>query len=589
MPALRVALYARVSSEQQTEQGTIASQVAVLEARIVEDGFHLEPDHRFIDEGYSGATLVRPALERLRDAVAAGAIDRIYVHSPDRLARHYAYQVLVIDEFRRLGVEIVFLNRAIGLSPEDDLLLQVQGMVAEYERAKILERSRRGKRHAAHAGRVSVLSGAPYGYRYIGKHEGGGVARYAIDKAEAPVVRLMFQWIGGERLSIGEVCRRLRQRGCLTRSGKPAWDRTTVWGILKNPAYIGTAAFGKTRIGPMRERLRPVRGGAAQPRWPYSAYAVPEAEWLKVPVPALIDSDLFVAVQEQLVENRQRNRQNRRGQRYLLQGLLVCRRCGYAYYGKAISLRAAKGKQRGYAYYRCCGSDAYRFGGQRLCTNPQLRTDRADAAVWQEVQRLLQDPGMIAAEYERRLRQAQQSDADRPDLVTAEAQIAKLRRGIARLIDGYAEGLIEKAEFQQRITGLRQRIKIWEQQAAALRDEAALRRTLSLIIGRLEDFANQVQERVATPDWSLQRDLIRLLVKRVEVDHDEINVVFRVAPPPGSLPPGPKGGRSLQDCWRGERAALWRSRRRWRPCPQFHRAGLQPAPDRGGEHRQPCQ
>ena len=137
MPALRVALYARVSSEQQTEQGTIASQVAVLEARIVEDGFHLEPDHRFIDEGYSGATLVRPALERLRDAVAAGAVDRVYVHSPDRLARHYAYQVLVIDEFRRLGVEIVFLNRAIGLSPEDDLLLQVQGMVAEYERAKI--------------------------------------------------------------------------------------------------------------------------------------------------------------------------------------------------------------------------------------------------------------------------------------------------------------------------------------------------------------------------------------------------------------------------------------------------------------------
>jgi site-specific DNA recombinase len=127
----------------------------------------------------------------------------------------------LIDELQRLGVEIIFLNRAIGLSPENDLLLQVQGMVAEYERAKILERIRRGKRHAAHQGRISVLSGAPYGYRYIGKHEGGGVARYAIDEAEAPVVRLMFQWIGGERISIGEVCRRLRQQGCLTRSGKP--------------------------------------------------------------------------------------------------------------------------------------------------------------------------------------------------------------------------------------------------------------------------------------------------------------------------------------------------------------------------------
>src|SRR5205085_2195659 len=210
--------------------------------------------------------------------------------------------------------------------PEDDLLLQVQGMVAEYERAKILERSRRGKRHAAHEGRISVLSGAPYGYRYIGKHEGGGVARYAINEAEAPAVRLIFQWIGHDRISIGEVCRRLRQHGFLTRSGKPAWDRTTVWGILKNPAYVGTAAFGKTRIGAMRERLRPVRGGAEQPRWPYSTYDVPEQEWLRMPVPALIESDLFAVAQEQLAENRQRNRQTRRGQRYLLQGLLVCRR-----------------------------------------------------------------------------------------------------------------------------------------------------------------------------------------------------------------------------------------------------------------------
>src|SRR4051812_19104651 len=220
-----------------------------------------------------------------------------------------------------------------------------------------------------------------------------------------------------------------------------------------------------------------------------------------------------------------------------------------------VVLGAAKGKQRDYAYYRCCGSDAHRFGGQRLCANPQLRTDRADAAVWQEVQRLLQNPDMIAAEYERRLHRAQHPDPNRPDLVTAEAQIAKLRRGIDRLIDGYAEGLIEKAEFEQRITGLRQRIKTWEQQAATLQDEAALRRTLSLIIGRLEDFAKQVRQRMAAPDWSLQRDLIRLLVKRVEVDHDEINVVFRVAPPPASLPPGSEGGRSWQGCWRSDIAA----------------------------------
>ena len=406
MQPLHAAIYARVSSDQQTTDKTIASQLAALEARLAQEGLRVAPEHRFLDEGYSGATLVRPALERLRDAAAAGALDRVYVHAPDRLARRYAYQVLLVDELRRAGVEIVFLNRAIGLSPEDDLLLQVQGMVAEYERAKILERSRRGKRHAAREGAVSVLSGAPYGYRYIGKRDGGGCARYQVDEEEARIVRLIFGWVGRDRVSIGEVCRRLQRQGYPTRGGKRAWDRTTVWGILRNPAYAGAAAFGKTRVGPRPVRLRPVRGGSEQPRRAYGVYGVPPAEWLRVPVPALIDGGLFEAVREQLEENRRRNRQGARGQRYLLQGLLVCRRCGYAYYGKAISLPAAKGKPRAYAYYRCCGSDAHRFGGQRVCSNAQVRTDRLDAAVWHEVERLLREPARIATEYERRLDEA---------------------------------------------------------------------------------------------------------------------------------------------------------------------------------------
>jgi len=484
MTPLCVAIYARVSSEQQATSNTIDSQIAALEARLAQDGLCLPPDCRFIDDGYSGATLVRPALERLRDAVAAGNLDRLYVHSPDRLARRYAYQVLLIDEFHRAGVEVVFLNRPIGLSPEDDLLLQVQGMVAEYERAKILERSRRGKRHAARQGAVSVLSGAPYGYRYVGKRDGGGVARYEILEDEARIVRRIFAWIGRERVSIGETCRRLQQEGIRTRSGKPAWDRSTVWGILRNPAYAGTAAFGKTRIGPMPARLRPVRGGSEQPRRAHGVYDVAPGEWISVPVPPLVEEELFEAAREQLAENRRRNRQHAHGQRYLLQGLLVCQQCGYAYYGKAISLRSAKGKRRAYAYYRCCGSDAYRFGGERLCANPQVRTDRLDEAVWREVERVLQDPSWIAAEYERRLDQAR--DPTTVNLAGIEAQIAKLRRGMGRLIDGYAEGLIDKADFEPRVAGLRQRIKSWEEQATTLRDEVAQRAALSLVVGRLQ-------------------------------------------------------------------------------------------------------
>lgn len=148
----QVALYARVSSEQQAEAKTIESQRDEIRTRIAADGIDLTTVLEFVDDGYSGSTLVRPALERLRDMAAAGDIDRLYVHCPDRFARNYAYQVLLVEELAHQGVDVIFLNRPLGQTPEDQLLLQVQGVIAEYERAKFLERSRRGKRHAAKAG-----------------------------------------------------------------------------------------------------------------------------------------------------------------------------------------------------------------------------------------------------------------------------------------------------------------------------------------------------------------------------------------------------------------------------------------------------
>ena len=172
-----------------------------------------------------------------------------------------------------------------------------------------MERSRRGKQHAASSGSVNVLGGAPYGYRYLDRHVGGGEARYEIIDDQAQVVRQIFDWVGVERFSIGEVCRRLRRAGHRSPSGKESWDRTTVWGMLKNPAYQGTAAFGKTRVGPLPARLRPVRGGIELPRRPVGIYDVPPDEWIMVPVPAMVDSEVFEAVQAQLEENRRRSRQ----------------------------------------------------------------------------------------------------------------------------------------------------------------------------------------------------------------------------------------------------------------------------------------
>ena len=526
MKTIQAAIYARVSSERQATAQTIASQLAALRERVAADGCALPEAMQFLDDGYSGTTLVRPALERLRDLVAAGAVDRLYIHSPDRLARKYAYQVLLVDEFRRTGVEVIFLNRELGRSPEDDLLLQVQGMMAEYERAKIVERHRRGKLHAARAGVVNVLAGAPYGYRYIDKHAGGGQARYEILPDEARVVRQVFDWVGRDRLTIGEVCRRLTQAGERTRTGRPVWERSVVGGILHNPAYQGSAAFGKTRQGPLRPRLRAQRGRPLQPRRATADYGVPASEWLPIPVPALVDTGVFAAVQEQLQDNRRHARQSRRGARYLLQGLVQCQQCGYAFYGKPISRPAAKGKTRTYAYYRCLGTDAYRFGGERVCTNPQVRTDLLDLTVWREVSGLLAHPERVAEEYQRRLQAP--TSGTRQAQATLETQIGKVRQGVARLIDSYAEGLLEKHEFEPRITRLRQRIAALEEQRQQLLDEAAVQTELRLIIGRLEDFATQIDTGLEEADWLRKREMIRALVKRVEVTQEQVNVVFRV-------------------------------------------------------------
>jgi site-specific DNA recombinase len=542
MGEVTAAIYARVSTEQQTRGNTVASQLALLRDRAETDKVRLEPDHTFVDEGYSGSTLVRPALERLRDAVADNRIDRVYILAPDRLARRYAYQVLLVEEFRRSGAEVVFLNRSIGSSAEDDLLLQVQGVIAEYERAKILERGRRGRRHAAQTGAVSALCGAPFGYRYIGRHVGGGLARVEPCGDEARIVRSIFRWVGVDRISLREVCRRLLKMGCVTRTGKVRWDPTTICGMLRNPVYRGAAMFGRTRSMPAKPRLRPI-GHRPQPsrRASGSRSATPRKEWIEIPVPALIDEALFEAAQVQLEENRKRKREGRRRPGWLLQGLVVCHRCGYAFYGKmARGLRSSQ-RPADYGYYRCTGTDAHRFGGQATCDNRSVRSDKLDQAVWAEVQTVLKDPARLADEYRRRISEAQTGGGARDDLNTLDGQIARLRSGIERLIDSYAEGIIGRAEFEPRINGLKQRIGRLENDRKALTEKLELERDLVLVIGRLEEFTSRLQIGLGELDWRARRDVIRALVRRIEIDHDKIEVVFRVPGPSsdGGNPSGP--------------------------------------------------
>jgi site-specific DNA recombinase len=526
MTTIRAAFYARVSGEQQAAAHTIESQIAALDERASSDGTPVPSERQFVDDGYSGATLIRPALDRLRDLVNVGAIDRIYVHSPDRLARNYAYQVLLLDEWRRHGVEVVFLNRPLGQSPEDDLLLQVQGIVAEYERAKIMERSRRGKKHAAQSGSLNVMSGAPFGYRYVPVREGGGLARFEPIAEQARVVQQIFSWIGRDRCSLAEVCRRLHKAGVPTATGRLIWSREAVWHVLQNPAYMGRAAYGKTRMMPRgrNSRLRAARGHPTQPRRSNAPKPADPKEWVFVTVPALVDDALFRAAPAQLEENRSRARQGRGRPGYLLQGLTCCAKCGFAYYGKTLRQLGAGRQMRDFLYYRCSGSDGYRFGGERICSNAQVQGNILETTVWSEVSKLLRNPQRVELDHQDRTMNRTLLD----NLESLRSQKTKLQHAVERLIDSFAEGLIEKDQLASRMARTKTRIADLDARIKAYAGDVDHREYLRLATNRLRELAATVVPELGTADWQRRREIIRTVVQRIDIDTDVVKIVFRV-------------------------------------------------------------
>lgn len=525
MMKIRAAFYARVSGEQQAAAHTIESQIAALTDRAKSDGTPVPSELQFVDDGFSGATLIRPGLDRLRDLVSIGAVDRIYVHSPDRLARNYAYQVLLIDEWRRRGVELAFLNRPLGKSPEDDLLLQVQGIVAEYERAKIMERSRRGKKHAAQRGSVNVMSGAPFGYRYVSVQEGGGQARFEPVADQAWVIKQIFSWIAQDRCTLSEVCHRLQKAGELT-TGKRIWSRQAVWHVLQNPAYQGQAAYGKTHMAARGKEgaLRAARGRPLQPRRSNRPVDTNPKDWIYVSVPPLIDPELFRAAHAQLAENRSRARQGRRRPGYLLQGLTCCAKCGYAYYGKTIRQLGAGRQMKDFIYYRCSGSDGYRFGGEAICPNKQVQGKFLETAVWQQLCELLRNPRTLQHEYESR----GSAEAFLERVESFKAQRLKLQHVMERLIDSFTEGLIDKEQFTLRMDITRSRITGLDAKIKADTGEVGHLESVRSAMKRLHELSAAIGHDLANADWRRKREIIRALVQRIEIDTDVIKLIFRL-------------------------------------------------------------
>jgi len=517
------AIYARVSSARQKKDETIGSQTAALREHAANNGLEVPEEWVFEDEGHSGATLVRPALEALRDLAAQGCLDVVLVYSPDRLARKFAYQALLLEEFARAGVRVEFVkNGARGDSPEDQLLVQFQGMFAEYEKAQLMERYRRGKAHRARTGSVNVLSGAPFGYRYLRKTDLAG-ACYEISEGEAALVAEMFRRYADQGASIADLARWLTGQGVPTRTGKHRWDRSVVWGMLRNPAYAGTAVFGKTIAVHQPAGLNRVARlqGRSTPR-PVKTVDRPREEWTGIAVPAIVDHDTFARVQQRLADNKRFAARNTKVPS-LLQGLAACTACGYGYY--RTSTRTTNKK---IYYYRCLGSDDYRYEGGRVCSNQPVRADYLDQVVWDHITGLLANPALIRAEIDKRLEQARTSDPVTSQRNRLQAALAKATASITAMIEALSEQLITIDELRARMPALRAREASLRSQIDALDAQAADRDAYLKLADDIEGFLSRLLASAGTASTEERQKVLRLLIKDVLIGPEKITIRHRI-------------------------------------------------------------
>ena len=518
---MKAAIYARVSTERQAERGTIGSQVQALRAHVAAAGY--EPAGEYRDDGHSGARLDRPGLDALRDAAEAGLFEVICCLSPDRLARSYAYQVLILDELARFGVSVAFAD-APGLDQDDPqarLLTQVQGVIAEYERAKIGERYRRGKLFRSRAGEV-ISRKAPYGYRRIPRGP-DGPAHLEIYEPEAVIARRIF----AERAAgttIRQICRQLNADAVPTPTGSRAvWGTSTVNRLLRSEAYIGRVYFNRTEAVPDR---RPGHRSRQVPR--------PRTDWIAIPCPPIITDETFEAATKVSYDNSKWSPRRAEPSAWLLRGLVKCGPCGVG--TSCHKMRGRNGTW--HRYYYCHNHDPLRAGGQdRRCPERNIRADALDEFVFGQVRAALLDPALLLAGE-----QAIAVHAPVPDDQLLAAELARLDRRLEsarsehnRLIDLYQAGLIDMPGLQRRAAAITARQRDTEQKRASLAAERAdLARGNRLRYG-VEHFADRVVAVIDELDHTQRQTLLRLLIEDVQVTGWHVTIRLRI---PLDDPPG---------------------------------------------------
>src|SRR6266704_2193130 len=369
---MRVAAYARVSTTRQAQAQGIEQQLDRLRAAAAERGWDLDDQHVYRDDGYSGARIGRPGLDRLRDHAALAELDVVLVTAPDRLARNYVHQVLLIDELAARGCQVEFLDRPMSADPHDQLLLQIRGAVAEYERTLIAERMRRGRQARLRAGTLLPWTTAPFGYR-LDPDRPRRADAVRVEPGEATLVAQLFDWYLEPQATVYQLARRLTDLGVPTPRGGSRWNVASVRGILRNPSYAGRALSNRTQVAPARGRK-----SAMLPAGPGVSHAPrPEPEWITVPVPPIVSEEAFAQVQAKLDANQQGAARNTRHE-YLLRALISCGACRLGCTGRQTAA--------GYRYYLCRGrTDPLRVAQGQRCTARYIPAGQLDELVWADL------------------------------------------------------------------------------------------------------------------------------------------------------------------------------------------------------------
>jgi site-specific DNA recombinase len=442
----------------------------------------------------------------MRDAAADGAIDIVLVYCPDRLARNFVYQHVLIEELCKRDVEVHFVERPVTERAEDRLLVQMQGVIAEYERAKIIERTRRGRLHKLRSGQ-SIPYGAEAPYGYAIEHLGDGTKVVVVNEVEAQNVRAMYAWVLDDGLSSRAVAKRLNDLGTSARRTR-RWSQGTAYNVLTNPAYVGLAPYNRREA---IEPRRPKNPGSYRTSAKSSNRLRPESQWIRVPIPALVDAEVQRQVAATLRKHKiisPRNLQHP----YLLRTLVVCGECGW----RMECAHDRRGPYE-YFYYACRHADPLETGDDTKCTARRVRRDELDKVVWEAVTAWLQRPEMLIQEvqaWRNSQAGAAQMGRDRARAENAERQ-ATLQ--IGRLVDAYQRGALGLDELQAR----RERLEA-ERTAARLRQQELQatesdRSRLEALSADLIAFAAKLRSGMDQLDFQGRQRLVRLLVERVVV------------------------------------------------------------------------